>query len=138
MFEHYVIYFFICLDSELIAVSTDSQYTHLAWTTTPRQNGGLGGMNIPVLSDKNHRISKRYGVLDEELGVPHKAIFIIDNKQILRHVSTNDMAISRSVDEVLRVIKACQFVDKYGNVCPMRSPCDDDTCESKNTQDNDN
>lgn len=109
-----------------MAISTDSQYTHLAWVTTPRKYGGLGGMNFPLLSDKNHEISKRYGVLDEDLGVPNKAIFIIDNKQVLRHTSSCDMAIPRSIDEVIRVINACQFVEKYGNVCPMRSECSDE------------
>ncbi|XP_011301032.1 peroxiredoxin-2-like [Fopius arisanus] len=109
------------LDCEVVAISTDSQYTHLAWVTTPRKQGGLGGMSIPILSDKNQKISRRYGVLDEQLGVASKAVFIIDKQQKLRHMSITDMALPRSVDEVLRVIEACQFVDKYGTVCPMRS-----------------
>lgn len=113
--------FIIFLDSEIVAISTDSEYTHLAWVTTPRKQGGLGGMNIPILSDRSQRISKRYGVLDEELGVSQKAVFIIDKQQNLRHMSISDMAVPRSVDEVLRIIQACQFVDKYGTICPMRS-----------------
>ncbi|XP_015125019.1 peroxiredoxin-2-like [Diachasma alloeum] len=109
------------LDAEIVAISTDSQYTHLAWVTTPRKQGGIGGMNIPILSDRSQRISKRYGVLDEDLGVSSKAVFIIDKQQNIRHMSITDMALPRSVDEALRVIQACQFVDKYGTICPMRS-----------------
>lgn len=78
-------------------------------------------MDIPILSDKSQKISKQYGVLDENLGVSLKAAFVVDKQQNLRHMSITDMAISRSVDEILRVIQACQFVDKYGTICPMRS-----------------
>lgn len=74
---------------------------------------------MPLLPDKNHKISKDYGVLDEKSGTPVRALFVIDKKQILRHVTINEPAIPRSVDEVLRVIQACQFVDKYGDICPI-------------------
>ena len=75
-------------------------------------------MNIAVLSDKNHRISKAYGVLDEELGISLKALFVIDTSQLIRHVAISEISLSRSVDETLRVLEACQFVDKFGPVCP--------------------
>ena len=48
---------------EVIAVSTDSHFTHLAWTNTPREAGGLGKMNIPLLADRTQQISANYGVL---------------------------------------------------------------------------
>lgn len=106
-------------DCEVVTVSTDSEFTHLAWSTTPRKQGGLGEMRIAMLSDKSHRISKAYGVFDEDEGISYRALFVVDNKKKLRHVTINDIGIPRSVDEVLRVVEACQFVDKYGNVCPM-------------------
>lgn len=105
--------------AEIVAISTDSKFAHFVWTTTPRKQGGIGEINIPLLADKNQRISKDYGVLDENLGTPLGALFIIDNKQILRHITINDPAIPRSVDEVLRVIKNSQFIDKHGEICPM-------------------
>ena len=74
---------------------------------------------MPLLSDKNHKISKDYGVLNENTGNTSRALFVIDNEQILRHITINEPAIPRSVDEVLRVIQACQFVDKYGDICPI-------------------
>jgi len=48
---------------EVVAVSTDSHFTHLAWTNTPREAGGLGKMNIPLLADRTQQISASYGVL---------------------------------------------------------------------------
>ncbi|XP_018305237.1 peroxiredoxin-2-like [Mycetomoellerius zeteki] len=109
---------FQALGSEVVAVSTDSKFSHFAWVTTPRKQGGLGEMKIPLLSDKNHQIARDYGVLNEKQGYAYRALFIIDRQQIIRHVTINDQDLPRSVDEVLRVIKACCFVDKNGSLCP--------------------
>lgn len=103
---------------KIVAISTDSQYSHLAWVITPRKQGGLGNMDIVVLSDKNHKISKMYGVLDEEEGISVKALFIIDENQLIRYITIHEVCSSRSVDETLRILEACKFVDKYGNTCP--------------------
>lgn len=56
------------INTEVIACSIDSHFTHLAWINTPRKEGGLGKINIPLLSDMSHRISKDYGVYLEDLG----------------------------------------------------------------------
>lgn len=66
------------INTAVIACSTDSEYSHLAWINTPRKQGGLGEMKIPLLADKSMTISKSYGVLDEESGVPFRGLFIID------------------------------------------------------------
>lgn len=66
--------------------STDSEYSLLAWSTVSRKDGGLGGINIPLISDKNHKLSKDYGVLLEEAGVALRGIFLIDPKGIVRQV----------------------------------------------------
>lgn len=68
------------INTAVIACSTDSEYSHLAWINTPRKQGGLGEMKIPLLADKSMTISKAYGVLDEESGVPFRGLFIIDGK----------------------------------------------------------
>lgn len=107
------------IGSEVVAISTDSKFSHFAWVTTPRKQGGLGEMKIPLLSDQNHQIAKNYGVLNEKHGVAYRALFVIDKQQIVRHVTINDDDLPRSVDEVLRVIKACRFVDEHGSVCPF-------------------
>lgn len=75
-------------------------------------------MQIPLVSDKSHRITRDYGALNEKEGYAYRALFVVDRRQIIRHVTINDDDLPRSVDEVLRVVKTCRFVDKNGNVCP--------------------
>ncbi|XP_070148793.1 peroxiredoxin 2 [Polyergus mexicanus] len=106
------------INCEVIAASTDSHFSHLAWVNTPRKQGGLGEMNIPLLADKSSKIARDYGVLDEDTGIPFRGLFIIDDKQILRQITVNDLPVGRSVDETLRLVQAFQYTDKYGEVCP--------------------
>ncbi|VDM91678.1 unnamed protein product, partial [Onchocerca ochengi] len=106
------------LDVAVMACSTDSHFSHLAWVNTDRKMGGLGQMNIPILADTNHAISKAYGVLKEDEGIAYRGLFIIDPEGILRQITVNDLPVGRSVDETLRLIQAFQFVDKHGEVCP--------------------
>ncbi|RXG69368.1 Thioredoxin-dependent peroxide reductase, mitochondrial [Armadillidium vulgare] len=82
------------------------------------QSGGLGGLAYPLLSDFNKKISKDYGVLLEEDGVALRGLFLIDPQGIIKHISINDLPVGRSVDETLRLLKAFQFVEKHGEVCP--------------------
>jgi len=103
---------------EVIAASCDSTYCHFAWTSTSRKAGGLGKMNIPLLADTNHRLSKDYGVLIEDFGCSLRGLFIIDGQGVLRQSTINDLPVGRSVDETLRLVQAFQFTDKYGEVCP--------------------
>ncbi|XP_046435688.1 peroxiredoxin 1 [Neodiprion virginianus] len=109
---------FRAIGCEIVAASTDSHFSHLAWINTPRKQGGLGEMKIPLLADKSLKISKDYGVLDEESGIPFRGLFIIDDKQVLRQITINDLPVGRSVDETLRLVQAFQYTDKYGEVCP--------------------
>lgn len=106
------------IDCEIVAVSTDSHFTHLAWVNTPRKQGGLGEMDIPLLADKSMKISRAYGVLDEDTGIPFRGLFIIDGKGILRQATINDLPVGRSVDETLRLVQAFKHTDVHGEVCP--------------------
>ncbi len=105
------------LGVEVIGASVDSQFTHLAWWNTPRNEGGIQGVRYPILSDMTKKVSTDYGVLVDD-GVALRGLFILDDKHIVRHVTLNDLPIGRSVDEVLRVVQAIQFADKHGEVCP--------------------
>jgi len=109
---------FRALNTEVVACSIDSHFTHLAWLKTPRKEGGLGPVKIPMLSDINHQISKDYGVFIEDLGHALRGLFIIDGKGILRQITMNDLPVGRSVDETLRLVQAFQYTDKNGEVCP--------------------
>jgi len=106
------------LGCEVIACSTDSHFSHLAWCNTPRKAGGLGDMKIPLLADKSMAISRAYGVLKEDEGLDFRGLFIIDDKQKLRQITINDLPVGRDVDETLRLVQAFQFTDKHGEVCP--------------------
>lgn len=103
---------------QVIAASTDSHFSHLAWVNTPRKQGGLGEMTIPLLADKSMKIARDYGVLDEATGIAFRGLFIIDPKGILRQITINDLPVGRSVDETLRLVQAFQFTDEHGEVCP--------------------
>ncbi|XP_040530814.1 thioredoxin-dependent peroxide reductase, mitochondrial isoform X2 [Gallus gallus] len=106
------------VNCEVVAVSVDSHFCHLAWINTPRKSGGLGKMNIPVLSDLTKQISRDYGVLLEGPGIALRGLFIIDPNGIIKHLSINDLPVGRSVEETLRLVKAFQYVETHGEVCP--------------------
>ncbi|MFQ6104610.1 MAG: peroxiredoxin [Candidatus Glassbacteria bacterium] len=105
------------LGAEVIGISVDSQYTHLAWLDTPRSEGGLEGLQFPLLSDINKTISNDYGILTQD-GVALRGTFIIDGEGIVRSCTINDLNVGRTVDEILRLIEAFQFADEHGEVCP--------------------
>ncbi|PKU37112.1 thioredoxin-dependent peroxide hypothetical protein [Limosa lapponica baueri] len=106
------------VNCDVVAVSVDSHFCHLAWINTPRKSGGLGKMNIPVLSDLTKQISRDYGVLLEGPGIALRGLFIIDPNGIIKHLSINDLPVGRSVEETLRLVKAFQYVETHGEVCP--------------------
>ncbi|KAL8190328.1 UNVERIFIED_CONTAM: Peroxiredoxin-4 [Gekko kuhli] len=109
---------FKAINTEVVACSVDSQFTHLAWINTPRKKGGLGPIKIPLLSDLTHQIAKDYGVYLEDQGHALRGLFIIDDKKYLRQITMNDLPVGRSVDETLRLVQAFQYTDKHGEVCP--------------------
>ncbi|KAL5021624.1 hypothetical protein ScPMuIL_000779 [Solemya velum] len=106
------------LNTEVIGVSTDSHFSHLAWINMPRKQGGLGGLKYSLLSDFNKNISRDYGVLVEEAGLALRGLFIIDPNGVVRQITINDLPVGRCVEETIRLIQAFQFVEKHGEVCP--------------------
>lgn len=92
------------LNTSVIAVSTDTEYSHLAWTNTP----ALGKIKHPMASDANHQVSEAYGVLIEEEGIALRGLFIIDPDGKLVHSTINDNNVGRNVDEVVRLLEAFQ------------------------------
>jgi len=109
---------FKAIGCEVIGASTDSHFTHLAWINTPRKQGGLGSLEIPLLADKTMNVARAYGILNEESGIPFRGLFIIDGKGTLRQLTINDLPVGRSVDETLRLVQAFQYTDEHGEVCP--------------------
>ncbi|MCK5653431.1 MAG: peroxiredoxin, partial [Gemmatimonadetes bacterium] len=104
-------------DTEIIGVSVDSHYTHLAWKKTPREEGGIGDIRYPLVADLNKNISRDYGVLIDE-SVALRGLFLIDRDGVIRHALVNDLGLGRSVDEAMRMLTALRFTEEHGEVCP--------------------
>ena len=104
-------------DAEIIGVSVDSHYTHLAWKKTPREEGGIGDIRYPLVADLNKNISRDYGVLIDE-SVALRGLFLIDRDGVIRHALVNDLGLGRSVDEAMRMLTALRFTEEHGEVCP--------------------
>jgi len=86
--------------AEILGLSVDSLETHRAWIEE------LGGVNYPLLSDAEKKISRAYGVLDERQGVSLRGTFIINPKGEVSYLVVSHMNVGRSVEETLRVLKA--------------------------------
>jgi alkyl hydroperoxide reductase subunit AhpC len=105
------------LGVQLLGASVDSEYTHLAWRNTPRNQGGLGDIQYPLIADLNKEIARSYGVLLPN-GIALRGLFLIDKEGLVRHQVVNDLPLGRSVDEALRVVQALQYFETHGEVCP--------------------
>jgi peroxiredoxin (alkyl hydroperoxide reductase subunit C) len=103
---------------EVIGVSVDSRFTHLAWKNTAVEDGGIGNVQYPLVEDLNKGIARSYGILlNEEVAL--RGLFLIDTKGVVRHSVINDLPLGRSVGEALRILDALQFVETHGGeVCP--------------------
>lgn len=102
---------------EMMGVSVDSHFTHLAWKNTPVNKGGIGNVQFPLVSDLNKEISRKYGILFND-AISLRGLFLIDKKGIVRHSVVNDLPLGRNVDEALRMVDALQFTEEFGEVCP--------------------
>lgn len=105
-------------NAQVVGCSVDSEYSHLAWLNTPKSKGGIEGISYPIVADLNKEIAKKYSVLNPDAGIAYRGQFILDTNGIVRHQLVNDLPIGRSVDEVLRLLDAIIFHEKYGEVCP--------------------
>jgi peroxiredoxin (alkyl hydroperoxide reductase subunit C) len=103
---------------EVIGVSIDSQFTHLAWKNTPINKGGIGQVQYPLVADIKHEICRAYDVELEAAGVAFRGSFLIDKNGTVRHQVVNDLPLGRNVDEMLRMVDALQFTEEHGEVCP--------------------
>jgi peroxiredoxin (alkyl hydroperoxide reductase subunit C) len=105
-------------NTEVIGVSVDSKFTHLAWKNTKLEDGGIGNIQYTLVSDLNKNIAREYGILFNE-AVALRGLFLIDTKGVIRHAVINDLPLGRSVNEALRMVDALQFVEAHGDqVCP--------------------
>ncbi len=119
------------LNTALVGVSVDSEFSHWKWLQTEKKDGGIKGVKYPLVSDSAKTISENYDVLagsydynDEGeaifTGTPqaYRGLFLIDKQGVVRHQVVNDMPLGRSVDEAIRMVEALQFFEENGEVCP--------------------
>lgn len=97
--------------AQVLAVSTDSKYSHRAWL----EGGALGSLGYPLLADFTKRVSRQYGVLDETSGTSRRGLFIIDPTGIVRYQVVHGDKVGRSIEETLRVLAALQTDE----LCPL-------------------
>ena len=110
---------FKTLNTEVLGVSVDSEFSHLAWIQTERKAGGLGDLAYPLVSDIKKEISSVYNVLEPEAGVALRGLFLIDKDGTVQHATINNLSFGRSVDETLRTLQAVQHVQSHPDeVCP--------------------
>ncbi|MEE8484320.1 MAG: peroxiredoxin [Nitrospinota bacterium] len=102
---------------EVLGASIDSHFTHLAWKNTPVKKGGIGNIQYPLLADVTKKISRDYDVLIND-SIALRGSFLIDKEGVVRHQVVNDLPLGRNIDEMLRLIDALQFTEKFGEVCP--------------------
>lgn len=111
---------FKTLNTEILGISVDSEFAHLAWIQTDRKMGGVGDLNYPLVSDIKREIAADYNVLDSDSGVALRGLFIVDRDGVLQHATVNNLAFGRKVDETLRVLQAIQHVQANPDeVCPV-------------------
>ncbi len=126
---------FEAMNTAVVGCSVDSKHTHWAWLNTPQKAGGIEGVHYPLVADVNKTIAMNYGVLAghydyDDAGnqiwigdngndaVAYRGLFLIDKEGLVRHCVINDLPLGRSIDEALRMVKALQFNEENGEVCP--------------------
>jgi peroxiredoxin 2/4 len=102
---------------EIVGVSVDSQFTHLAWKSTPVEKGGLGQVRFPLVADLSKSIARDYDVLVGDM-VALRGTFLIDKDGVVQHQVVNNLGLGRNIDEAIRMVDALQFTEKHGEVCP--------------------
>ncbi|RAP33012.1 thioredoxin peroxidase [Candidatus Marinamargulisbacteria bacterium SCGC AG-410-N11] len=105
-------------NTQVVACSVDSWFSHVAWLKTDKLSGGISGITYPIISDFNKEIAKQYDVLQEELGASYRGLFLIDQEGIVRHQVVNDLPLGRNIDEAIRMVDSLQFYEANGEVCP--------------------
>ena len=104
-------------NTEVLGVSIDSHFSHLAWRNTDRKNGGLGDIAYPLVADLNKKITYDYGVM-HEAGIAFRGLFLIDKEGVVQHQLINNLPLGRNIQEAIRMVDALQYFEANGEVCP--------------------
>ena len=103
--------------TKVLALSTDSIYSHIAWKELPPHKDGIADISFPLIADVDKNISVAYGVLNKK-GTANRATFIIDENKIIRHISLNDNLVWRNPTEIIRIIDILNYKGDGITNCP--------------------
>jgi peroxiredoxin (alkyl hydroperoxide reductase subunit C) len=107
------------LSTQILAISSDSPFSHLHYLFLKRTQGGLGKLNYPLISDSNRVIINKYKLLTND-GFSFPGLFIIDKEGIIQYYTVNNLLCGRSIDELLRILQSIQYVkENPGYACPV-------------------
>jgi len=103
---------------QVLGISVDSHFTHLAWVNQPKHQGGIEGTSFPLISDLSKVITQDYDVEVPDSSFSFRGVFLINQEGIVQYQAIHNTDIGRNVDELLRVVDALQFTERFGEVCP--------------------
>ena len=113
------------LGVEVYSVSTDTHFTHKAWHAT---SDTIGKIEYPMLGDATGQITRNFGMMREESGLANRGTFLVDPDGVIQFAEVTAEGIGRNAVELLRKIKAAQYVRTHpGEVCPAKWEEGDDT-----------
>jgi len=113
------------LSTQILAISTDSPFSHLHYLLVKRSQGGLADLHFPLISDLNQTITGKYHLLTKD-GLSLPGVFIIDKEGIIQYYMVNNLLCGRNIDELLRVLQSIQYIQENpGKACPVNWKNDD-------------
>ncbi len=103
---------------EIFSVSCDTHFVHKAWYDTSQS---IQQIKYPMLADSTGALARAFGVMDEQSGMAYRGTFVVDPQGDIKLVEIQDNAIGRNAEELMRKVKAAQFVASHdGEVCPAK------------------
>ena len=118
------------LSTQVLAISIDSPFSHLQYLLSKRNQGGLGLLNYPLISDVNHNLATKYKLLTKD-GFTLPGVFIIDKEGIIQYYTVNNLLCGRNVNELIRILQCIQYVKKNpGEACPVNWEYGEKTLQS--------
>lgn len=105
-------------NTTIMAISVDSAHSHLAWLSQPKALGGIQGITYPLLSDLTRSLAQTFGVLNNDLGISFRGVFLLDKNNVLQYASVQNLGLGRNIHELLRIVDALHHVEQQGEVCP--------------------
>ena len=107
------------LNCELLGLSIDSVYSHIAWARNVEEKLGRK-ITFPIIADLDKKVATLYGMImpGESKTETSRCVFVIDDRQIIRAMIYYPLSTGRNMDEIIRLIQALQTTDKHGVATP--------------------